>query len=156
MKLYHQVTRTRRWETSRFSQRIIQVSQRICTMRKNKRFRPFKGGWIWLIFLVFLFSGGSKDWWPIIFIAIGLYFLFGSVFREERPSQPPPPAFDDAPPPARAEPAPPPPAFVQRPGILPSTCPQCGGPVRPGEVKWTSDHSAVCSYCGSNLETRKQ
>jgi hypothetical protein len=132
-------------------------------MHKHKRFRhgpplfrPFKGGWIWLIILALLFSGGGKDWWPIIFIAIGLYFLFGSVFREERPSQPPPPAFDDAPPPARAEPAPPSPAFVQRPGILPSTCPQCGGPVRPGEVKWTSDHSTVCSYCGSNLETGKQ
>ena len=133
-------------------------------MHRHKRFRhgpplfrPFRGGWIWLIILGIVFSGGGKDWWPIILIVIGLYFLFGSLFREERPPKhpAPPTPFDDAPPPARAEPAPPP-EPIRRPDLLPATCPNCGGPVRSGEVKWTSDHSAACSYCGSNLETRKQ
>ena len=34
---------------------------------------------------------------------------------------------------------------------LPSECPQCAGPVRPDEVEWIDDRSAVCGYCGSTL-----
>lgn len=35
---------------------------------------------------------------------------------------------------------------------LPPKCPQCGGSVHPDEVKWHSDQTAVCVYCGSILE----
>lgn len=127
-------------------------------------FRPGRGrhfgGWIWLIILAFmLFGNEGGRWVPGILILIGLFFLFGSLFRERRPPEPQPyhepPPFEDAPPPTRAAPASPP-EPIRRPDLLPATCPNCGGPVRPGEVKWTSDHSAACSYCGSNLETKKQ
>jgi hypothetical protein len=36
---------------------------------------------------------------------------------------------------------------------LPASCPQCGGRVRPDEVEWVDDATAVCDYCGSVLKT---
>ncbi|HNN13412.1 MAG TPA: hypothetical protein PKL78_07635 [Anaerolineales bacterium] len=139
-------------------------------MHRHKRFRYgpplFRrrhrfGGWIWWALLGFLFFGGNGHWWPGILVLIGLFVLFGSLFREERPSEPPPAPIDPfdpkpfAPPPA-PKPAPPPPAEpYHRADLLPATCPNCGGPVRSGEVKWTSSHSAACSYCGSNIEAKK-
>jgi hypothetical protein len=37
---------------------------------------------------------------------------------------------------------------------LPSTCPACGGPVRPDEVEWVDDVSVVCSYCGTVIKAQ--
>ncbi len=36
----------------------------------------------------------------------------------------------------------------QRPG-LPAHCPGCGAPLRPDEVDWLDEFTAVCEYCGS-------
>ncbi|HNA89722.1 MAG TPA: hypothetical protein PK989_10465 [Anaerolineales bacterium] len=133
-------------------------------MHKHKRyrygppmFRPFRGGWIWLIIMAVLFSGGGKNWWPMILIVIGLFILVGS-FRERRPPEEPgpPPHFDPPPfhaPPPAPRPAPPAQASFQRPGLLPATCPRCGGPVRTSEVKWSGDQAA-CAYCGANLPAK--
>ncbi len=32
---------------------------------------------------------------------------------------------------------------------LPTHCPGCGAPLRPDEVEWLDDATAVCEYCGS-------
>jgi hypothetical protein len=37
---------------------------------------------------------------------------------------------------------------VKRP-VLPTHCPGCGAPLRPDEVEWVDDTTAVCAYCGS-------
>ncbi len=39
-------------------------------------------------------------------------------------------------------------ASVSRPA-LPAHCPGCGAPMRPDEVEWVDDSTAVCAYCGS-------
>ncbi len=36
---------------------------------------------------------------------------------------------------------------------LPSTCSQCGAPVRGDEVVWINQYSAECIYCGSVIQT---
>jgi len=48
-----------------------------------------------------------------------------------------------------------PPAQPQVPGQqrLPSTCSQCGAPVRGDEVDWINQYSAECIYCGSVIQT---
>lgn len=35
-----------------------------------------------------------------------------------------------------------------QPGRLPTTCPQCGAPVRSDEVEWIDAYSAECAFCG--------
>lgn len=37
---------------------------------------------------------------------------------------------------------------AQRPA-LPAHCPGCGAPLRPDEVEWLDDATAVCEYCGT-------
>jgi len=134
-------------------------------MRRHRRFRygsghfrpwmPFRGWW-WIIGLVFLFSSGR--WWPGIFVLIGLMVVFGSLFREDRPQEP-----HDSPPPPAPMPMTPPttPTMpylsmkeIHRTDLLPATCPNCGGPVRLNDVKWTGPQTAVCAYCGSNLKAK--
>jgi hypothetical protein len=43
-----------------------------------------------------------------------------------------------------------------RPELLPSICPQCGGPLHGNNVKWTGAQSADCPYCGVNLPMRTE
>lgn len=118
--------------------------------------RPF-GGLFWLFLFAFFFLGGR--WWPGILILIGLSILFGSLFRDSSP-QPPqdlPPVKFPTPPSAPATlvtPAPVEP--LHRADLLPATCPQCGGPIRTHEVRWTGKQSAACPYCGSVLPMKKQ
>ena len=38
-------------------------------------------------------------------------------------------------------------SMARRP--LPTHCPGCGAPLRPDEVEWVDDNTAVCAYCGS-------
>ena len=40
------------------------------------------------------------------------------------------------------------PAAARRPA-LPTHCPGCGAPLRPDEVEWQDDVTAICEYCGS-------
>ncbi|MCE9645875.1 MAG: hypothetical protein K8S20_07735 [Chloroflexi bacterium] len=133
-------------------------------MHRHKRFRygppffrphrHFGGGLFWLIGLAILFSSGHGIW-PGILVLIGLSTLFGSLFREQDPREPYNPA-----PFQPSTPVTPPPAPITAPAsfeplhpadLLPLTCPQCGGPIRSYEVKWTGRQSAACPYCNSNL-----
>jgi hypothetical protein len=50
----------------------------------------------------------------------------------------------------------PPEPIPQPRGHLPSTCPQCGGPLRADEVDWIDPASAECPYCGSVVATSLQ
>jgi hypothetical protein len=36
---------------------------------------------------------------------------------------------------------------------LPAKCPQCGGNVLPDEIEWVDEHSAICDYCGSLIQS---
>jgi DNA-directed RNA polymerase subunit RPC12/RpoP len=117
-----------------------------------------------MIGLGILFFTGH--WWPGILILIGISAVLGAVWREsnaptlpqnewERPETPPAapaPQPVVTPPPAPAAPV----NSAPRVDLLPSTCPRCGAPVRSNEIKWTSTHSATCTYCGSNLMTGNQ
>jgi hypothetical protein len=121
-------------------------------------FHPWKhfGGFFWVFLFAFIFMGGGR-WWPAVLILIGLSMLLGALFDDPSP-QPP----QDLPP-VKAPVAPPDPASVvtkatsvtveplHRTDLLPATCPQCGGPVRAHDVRWTGKHSAKCAYCGSVL-----
>jgi hypothetical protein len=40
----------------------------------------------------------------------------------------------------------------QRNKQLPASCPSCGGPLLPNEVKWHDDSTALCSFCGSVIK----
>ena len=142
-------------------------------MHRHKRFRhgpplfrPGRhfGGWFWWIGLAILFS--TDNWWPGILVLIGLSMVFGSFFREERQpkpheDQPPFPPHDlsrTSPPPApRPVSSPMGASFdaTHRTDLLPTTCSQCGGPIRSYEVKWKGAQTAACPYCGSNLLMQK-
>jgi predicted Zn-ribbon and HTH transcriptional regulator len=50
--------------------------------------------------------------------------------------------------PTPAAPLPPPDHRLE---LLPATCPNCGGPIRGKDVKWTGPQSADCPYCGAIL-----
>ena len=126
--------------------------------RIHHPWRPF-GGFFWLFLFAFFFLGGR--WWPGILILIGLSILFGSLFRDDSPQPPadlPPvniPASPSAPATVTPVVAPRPVEPIHRVDLLPATCPQCGGPVRASEVRWTGKQSAVCAYCGSSLPMKK-
>jgi hypothetical protein len=40
-------------------------------------------------------------------------------------------------------------AGAARPRLLPTACPDCGGPLRADEVEWTDEYTAACQFCGS-------
>ncbi len=40
------------------------------------------------------------------------------------------------------------PSPAKRPAV-PTHCPGCGAPLRPDEVQWLDDATAICEYCGS-------
>lgn len=46
-----------------------------------------------------------------------------------------------------------PPSTVRR-GDLPATCPQCGAPIRPDQVEWIDEGSAVCEFCAAVIKAR--
>ena len=133
-------------------------------MRRHGRFRygprlfrpwGFFGGGLWVIILLMFLFGGR--WWPGILVLIGLSVVFGSIFRASTPQWPQNPPPPDVPmrPPVAPTAAPAPATPVHRVDLLPATCPQCGGPIRAYEVKWTGAQSAACPFCGSNLPMKK-
>jgi hypothetical protein len=106
---------------------------------------------VWLIGLAIL---AWRDWWwPGILVLIAISALIEAALRqfapqayqevEEETASPAPPAAS-VPPPA-------PPVVEHRLELLPSICPNCSGPIRGHEVRWTGAQSADCPYCGSNL-----
>lgn len=112
--------------------------------------RPLRSA-IWLIGLGILFFWGH--WWPGILVLIGLTMIVEALFRapmRQWPQNSPPPASPVSPP-AAPVPAPVQIDPVHRVELLPANCPQCGGPIRAHEVKWTGRQSAACPFCGTNL-----
>ena len=115
--------------------------------------RRFFGGF-WVILLILMFFGGR--YWPLILVLIGLGIVFSAIFREAPPPPPAPHPMDGPmPPPPAPRMAVPPVEQIHRSELLPTTCTQCGGPIRSYEVKWTGKQSAACPYCGSNLPMKK-
>jgi hypothetical protein len=120
---------------------------------------PFGGFW-WLFLLAFFFMGDGR-WWPGILVLIGLWMVFSSLFRDESRPQPrdlPPvqtPGTPHAPPTPTVTVTAAPVEPIHRADLLPATCPQCGGPVRAQDVRWTGKQSAACAYCGSALPIKK-
>ena len=120
---------------------------------RNKRLTgPYRNieGAIWLIGLGIL---AWRDWWwPGILVLVAFSLLFEAVimqiaphaFEEDDPLAPPPPTVS-------MPPSPTVPILEHRPELLPLNCPNCGGPIRGHEVKWTGPQSADCPYCGTNL-----
>lgn len=121
-------------------------------MNRPDQNRKLVGPWrnlhaaVWLIGLAVLFWKGW--WWPGILVLVAISTVIEGVLmqfaphafeKEEQPlSQPPAPTSAPAP----AE---------HRFDLLPSICPNCGGPVHGQDVKWTGAQSADCTYCGANL-----
>ena len=107
-------------------------------------------GAIWLIGLAILFWKGW--WWPGILVLMAISGIAESLIRQYAPD-----AVEKAKQPVLVES----PKFTttspadHRLELLPTTCPNCGGPIRGHEVKWTGFQSADCPYCGANLPIRK-
>jgi hypothetical protein len=105
---------------------------------------------IWLIGLGILFW--KNWWWPGILILVGISSIAEALIRQYVPdavqkTEPTPPVVESTPP-ASSPPE-------HRLELLPTTCPNCGGPIRGHEVKWTGLQSADCPYCGVNLPMKK-
>jgi hypothetical protein len=123
--------------------------------RKSKLVGPWRNlhGAIWLIGLAILAWKGW--WWPGILVLIAISMVLEGVLMQTAPQ-----AFEEEEPEAFPSPSPPspspaPPAPEHRLELLPTICPNCGGPVRGHEVKWTGAQSADCPYCGANLPMGK-
>lgn len=131
-------------------------------MHKHKRRRRgsrffFPGGMIWWIIFAIIFMKG--DWWfPWLLIAGGCWWIFGSMFddEKEKPNEKNVPVsnVEPAPQPVVSKPTVIPNEPMHNAALLPATCSQCGAPVSPYEVKWRGQNSASCSYCGSSLRMK--
>jgi hypothetical protein len=120
-----------------------------------------KGQWhgfhgaLWMIGLAVLAWQGW--WWPGILILIGISTILESALTQPAPFEEGRPLKASAPaPPAQPAPFYPVPTVTVHPvDLLPSSCAQCGGPIRGHEVKWSGPKSAACPYCGSNISLKK-
>lgn len=128
--------------------------------RFSPRHRALSGA-IWLIGIGVLMIYGH--WWPGILVLAGISMVAESIFRESYPEVKTDQALPPSPRPAvNIPPVTPPQAesiratHIYRTDLLPATCPQCGGPVRNNDVRWTSSQSADCPYCGSRLPMNKE
>jgi hypothetical protein len=104
-------------------------------------------GAIWLIGLALLFWKGW--WWPGILVLVAVSGIAEALIRQYAPDAVEKPAPVTASAPATDTPP------QHRLELLPMTCPNCGGPIRGHEVKWTGSQSADCPYCGANLPMKK-
>jgi hypothetical protein len=138
-------------------QEILSLT-RMADMSKHEHKPKLVGPWrnlhgaVWLIGLAILAWRGW--WWPGILVLVALSMVLEALLmmvapqafeKEAQPASPPPVAL----PPAPLPPAPQ--GLEHRLELLPSVCPNCGGPIRGHEVKWTGAQSADCPYCGANL-----
>jgi hypothetical protein len=133
-------------------------------MSDNEPKRKLVGPWrtlhgvIWILGLYILFTRGN--FFPGIFVLIGVSAIYEALLSRFAPH-----AFEEEPSPAVAAPLPvapmeapvpaPFPTPEHRVELLPNTCPNCGGPIRGHEVRWTGPQSADCPYCGTNLPMNK-
>jgi predicted Zn-ribbon and HTH transcriptional regulator len=103
-----------------------------------------------MIGLAILFWKGW--WWPGILILVAVSSVAEALIREYAPG-----AVEKAEPsaPAASPVAPASSTPEHRLELLPATCPNCGGPIRGHEVKWTGPQSANCPYCSANLPMTK-
>lgn len=133
------------------------------SMRKTKR--ELVG--IWQVFHLIIWGGGlfylisSGKIWPGILVLLMISAVYEALVRryiptayEEVPQTEPIPPAGDMPVNVPVNATPPTPA-EHRLELLPLTCPNCGGPIRGHEVKWTGTQSADCPYCGTNLPMSK-
>ena len=105
-------------------------------------------GAIWMIGLAILLWKGW--WWPGILILVAISSIAEALIRQYAPD-----AVEKAEQPATAPVTPASPVPEHRLELLPTTCPNCGGPLRGHEVKWTGAQSADCPFCGANLPMKK-
>lgn len=125
--------------------------------RPRRRFHTV----IWLFGLAILAWTGR--WWPGILILVALSILLEGAMARRRSGE-----FEDMQPPEAEEkpeavftpqsPTETVPAPVERHPAewLPLSCPQCGAPIRAGEVPWSGGGAfASCPYCGSNLPLKR-
>ena len=54
-----------------------------------------------------------------------------------------------------SRPSQPQPGRARRRGLLPTSCPKCGGPVHGEEIDWVDENTAACEYCGTLIRTEK-
>jgi hypothetical protein len=129
---------------------------------KKKLVGPWRSlhGIIWLVGIIILAAKGW--WWPGILVLVLISVIYETVLRryapqafvQEQPDQPPVAAQAVGPvvaPMAQVTPASVPTTPEHRFELLPQACPNCNGPIRSHEVKWTGPQSANCPYCGTNL-----
>jgi hypothetical protein len=135
-------------------------------MSKNEPKKKLVGPWrsihgvIWLVGLYILFSRNLL--FPGIFVLIAISAIYEGLLRRYAPhafvdegtdqpavqSQNTDPTYVPA---ASVAAASAPSMPEHRFELLPQACPNCNGPIRSHEVKWTGPQSANCSYCGTNL-----
>jgi predicted Zn-ribbon and HTH transcriptional regulator len=136
-------------------------------MSENENKKKMVGPWrsvhgaIWLIGIVLMIS--YNWWWPGILVLIAISGVFEALLQkyapeanvEENPVTKSASTQTSAESPSldsinhTAEPISSTP--VHRLELLPTVCPNCNGPIRANEIKWTGPQSANCPYCGSNL-----
>jgi hypothetical protein len=120
--------------------------------RKSKLVGPWRNvhGAVWLIGLVVL--AVNNWWWPGILVLVAISMLLEGVIMLMAPDAV---EYEGVESPSPQEPSTPGPSPVPAPEhrfeLLPTTCPNCGGPIRGHEVTWTGAQSADCPYCGANL-----
>ncbi len=123
--------------------------------RRKKLVGPWRNlhGAVWVIGLAIL---AWKDWWwPGIMVLIAISLVIEAILMQVAPQ-----AFEteeavSSPSSTSSSPAPAAAVAEHRLELLPTICPNCGGPIRGHEVKWTGVQSADCPYCGANLPMGK-
>ena len=105
-------------------------------------------GAIWMIGLAILLWKGW--WWPGILILVAISSIAEALIRQYAPD-----AVEKTDQPATAPVTPISSTLEHRLELLPTNCPNCGGPIRGHEVKWTGAQSADCPFCGANLPMKK-
>lgn len=127
---------------------------------KKKLIGPWRSlhGLIWVAGIFYLISINAI--WPGILVLFAISAIYEGLlqaflpaaYEEEAPATTESQAAMPAQPPTQITP---PPQPAHRIDLLPPMCPNCNGPIRGSEVKWTGPQTADCPYCGTNLPMTK-